>query len=54
MTHTDMTKPFSFYPKYSDWVPSVPHIQIITVVRELWYLVHEEDGVDLNLFKINA
>ena len=54
MTHTDMTKPFSSNPKLEDWVPSEQQIQTITAARELWDLVPEEEGDDLNLFKINA
>ena len=52
MTHTDMTKPFSSNPKLEDWVPSEQQIQTITATRELWDLVPEEEGDDLNLFKI--
>ena len=54
MTHTDMTKPFSSNPKLADWVPSEQQIQTITAARELWDLVPEEEGDDLNLFQINA
>ena len=59
MTHTNtnaipMTKPFSTNPKLADWVPSEQQIQTITAARELWDLVPEEEGDDLNLFKINA
>ena len=54
MTHTDMTKPFSSNPKLADWVPLEQQIQTITAARELWDLVPEEEGDDLNLFKINA
>ena len=54
MTHTDMTKPFSSNPKLADWVPSEQQLQTITGARELLDLVPEEEGDDLNLFKINA
>ena len=54
MTHTDMTKPFSSNPKLADRVPSEQQIQTITAARELWDLVPEEEGDDLNLFQINA
>ena len=53
MTHTDMTKPFSTNPKLADWVPSEQQIQTITAARELLNLLPEEEGDDLNLFKIN-
>ena len=49
-----MTKPFSTNPKLADWVPSEQQIQTITAARELWDLVSEEEGDDLNLLKINA
>ena len=54
MTHTDMSKPFSSNPKLEHWVPSEQQIQTITAARELWDLVPEEKGDDLNLFQINA
>ena len=54
MTHTDMTKPFSTNTKLADWVPSEQQIQTITAARELWHLVPEEEGDDLNRSKINA
>ena len=49
-----MTKPFSTNPKLADWVPSEQQIQTITAARELWDLLPEEEGDDLNLFKMNA
>ena len=49
-----MSTPFSVNPKLSDWIPSEQQIQTITAARELWDLVPEEEGDDLNLFKINA
>ena len=54
MTHTDMTKPFSSNPKLEHWVPSEQQIQTIAAARELWDLLPEEEGDDLNLFEINA
>ena len=49
-----MTKPFSPNPKLADWVPSKQQIQTITAARDIWSLVPEEEGDDLNQFKINA
>ena len=49
-----MTKPFGSNPKLADWVPSERQIQTITAARDIWDLVPEEEGDDLNLFKINA
>ena len=37
----------------TDLVSSEQQIQTITAARELWDLVPEEEGDDLNLFKIN-
>ena len=54
MTNTDMTKLFSSNPKLGHWVPSEQQIQTITASLLLWDLVPEEEGADLNLFKINA
>ena len=53
ITNTNMTKPFSSNPKLANWVPSEQQIQTITAAHELWDLVPEEEGDDLNLFKIN-
>ena len=41
-------------PELADWVPSEQQIQTITAARELWDLLPEEEGDDLNLFQINA
>ena len=49
-----MTKPFSSNPKLADWVPSEQQIQTIIAARDIWDLLPEEEGDDLNLFKINA
>ena len=54
MTNTDITEPFSSNWKLEFWVPSVQQIQTITAARELWDLVPEEEGEEVNLFKINA
>ena len=51
---TPMTKLSSNNPKLEHWVPSEQQIQTITAARELLDLVPEEEGDDLNLFKINA
>ena len=53
MPHIDTTKPFSSNPKLADWIPSEQQIQTITAARELWDLLPEEEGDDLNLFKID-
>ena len=54
MTHADLTEPFSSNPKLADWVHSEQQTQTITASREILDLVPEEEGDDLNLFKINA
>ena len=54
MTHTEMTKPFRSNPRLKHWVPSEQQIQTITAALLLRDLVPEEEGDDLNLFKINA